>query len=523
MSAPLLPAHTRVSGSAMPGPHRPTGRRLLAAPALTAVLCLLAALAPLPASAQLTPTPAAPFNRSYSVLDLGAPPGVPANYGGLTFRPGTTDRLLIGGQANTSEGALYEIGVTRDAAGHIDGFSGTATRFADAAQNDGGVTEGPGGVLFLARWPVNDVGQTVPGSSITNKIVDLDTFGVTPSPGALQFVPPGQPGAGSFKIASYAGGQWYDADVVPDGSGTYDLANVVEVPGSTISGGPEGIVYVPSGSPLFGAPSLLVSEYSAGAVGAYEVDGDGNPLIGTRRTFISGLSGAEGAFIDPVSGDFLFSTFGGGGRVIVVRGFGGPTTLDDLSDPRFGRTVNVDQLRGRVTVGVRRGRGRGARASQKGVRFVPLREARQIPVGSFLNTRRGTLRLQSARNRRGTRQNGDFSGGLFQVLQSRRGRGLTDIVLKGASFRGCRRAGRGKRASAAQSIRRRLRANTRGRFRTRGRHSAATVRGTVWQTADRCDGTLTRVTRGRVAVRDFRRKRTIVLRAGKSYLARAPR
>ena len=37
----------------------------------------------------------------------------------------------------------------RDASGHIVGFSGTATRFADAANNDGGVTYGPGGVLFL--------------------------------------------------------------------------------------------------------------------------------------------------------------------------------------------------------------------------------------------------------------------------------------------------------------------------------------------------------------------------------------
>jgi hypothetical protein len=39
--------------------------------------------------------------------------------------------------------------------------------------------------------------------------------------------------------------------------------------------------------------------------------------------------------------------------------------------------------------------------------------------------------------------------------------------------------------------------------------------------ADRCDGTLTSVKRGKVAVRDFRRKRTIVVGAGKSYLARA--
>jgi hypothetical protein len=45
----------------------------------------------------------------------------------------------------------------------------------------------------------------------------------------------------------------------------------------------------------------------------------------------------------------------------------------------------------------------------------------------------------------------------------------------------------------------------------------------VWGTSDRCDGTLTKVSRGRVAVRDFRRKRTITVRRGKRYLARAPR
>jgi hypothetical protein len=68
---------------------------------------------------------------------------------------------------------------------------------------------------------------------------------------------------------------------------------------------------------------------------------------------------------------------------------------------------------------------------------------------------------------------------------------------------------------------RRLRANARGRFVTRGSNSSATVRGTIWTTTDRCDGTLTQVRRGTVVVRDFRRKRNVVVRAGKSYLARA--
>jgi hypothetical protein len=113
------------------------------------------------------------------------------------------------------------------------------------------------------------------------------------------------------------------------------------------------------------------------------------------------------------------------------------------------------------------------------------------------------------------------------VLQSRArsARGVTELSLKGSSFAGCRSSVRGTgTASAALSRRvvRRLRSRATGRFRTRGRYSAATVRGTEWVTSDRCDGTLTRVTRGTVIVRDFRRRRNITLRTGKSYLARAP-
>jgi hypothetical protein len=47
------------------------------------------------------------------------------------------------------------------------------------------------------------------------------------------------------------------------------------------------------------------------------------------------------------------------------------------------------------------------------------------------------------------------------------------------------------------------------------------VRGTLWLTEDRCNGTLTRVRRGRVVVRDFRLRRNRTLRAGQSYFARA--
>ena len=59
-----------------------------------------------------------------------------------------------------------------------------------------------------------------------------------------------------------------------------------------------------------------------------------------------------------------------------------------------------------------------------------------------------------------------------------------------------------------------------GRFRTRGRYASATVRGTKWLTADRCDGTNVKVARGVVQVADFPQRRQVTVRAGRSYLAR---
>jgi hypothetical protein len=207
---------------------------------------------------------------------------------------------------------------------------------------------------------------------------------------------------------------------------------------------------------------------------------------------------------------------------------GQPQTIEDLPPPVIGQKANVEPVKGTVLIAVPAGGARAASAhsSQKGLKFVPLEEARQVPVGSFLDTRRGTVRLQSATGASSKVYDGDFAAGLFQVLQSRKKKekGLTDLVLKGGSFSSCTASRRGKGATAAKLSKRTirsLRGNAKGRFRTRGRHSAATVRGTKWIVADRCDGTLTKVQRGVVEVRDFRRKKTVIVRAGKSYLARA--
>ena len=67
-----------------------------------------------------------------------------------------------------------------------------------------------------------------------------------------------------------------------------------------------------------------------------------------------------------------------------------------------------------------------------------------------------------------------------------------------------------------------LRGVANGRFRTTGRFSAATVRGTDWGVQDRCDGTLTVVRTGVVLVHDARLNRDVVVRGGQTYLATAP-
>jgi len=261
------------------------------------------------------------YSGSYSLVNLGAAPGVPTNYGGLIFKAGDPNTILLGGAANGAGGLFYAVPVTRGVGNHIVSL-GSATALGFGTQNDGGIAYGPGGVLFYSEYPVNNVGEVKPASNSDDKTVALTPIGVASSTGALNFVPAGYNGAGQFKIASYNSGGFYTVTLAPDGSGTYDLTSAaLEV---TIAVGPEGFVYVPFGSPLFPSQSMLVSEYGSGEVASYTIDSGGNPVPASRRTFVTGLSGAEGAAIDPLTGDFLFSTFGGGNQIIEVQGFQAP-------------------------------------------------------------------------------------------------------------------------------------------------------------------------------------------------------
>ena len=255
-------------------------------------------------------------------------PGLSNPYGGLTFKYDDSNTLLIGGAANGSAGRIHQVGVIRDANMHITGFSGTASVYpiAQAAIglfNDGGVAFGPQNVLFVTRSPVNQVEQSKVGSSAPDKVVDLSPLGVVASTGSIGFVPPGFPGAGSMKIVSFTGGGWYHADFVPDGSGTFDItaaslrANIV--------GGPEGIAFVPPGSPVFPSNSVLIALYGLGKVVTAPLDANGDPILANAQDVLQQLGHADGACMDPVTGDFLFGSFNAQGQLIRVSGFEAPT------------------------------------------------------------------------------------------------------------------------------------------------------------------------------------------------------
>ena len=201
-------------------------------------------------------------------------------------------------------------------------------------------------------------------------------------------------------------------------------------------------------------------------------------------------------------------TGNGAGRVI-----GPDQTFVTAADrppppPVLGRFVNMTPVSGLVRVLI-------------GRTFVPLTEPRRLASGTEVDARQGTLQL-SASGLRGT-MSATLSGAVWGVLQAGSGasRGLVTLSLKegavpGApSYSGCKKPGR------ATSVLQSLHANVSGGFRVAGRFSAGATRAASWATSDRCNGTGTAVQRGTVLVSDFTRGRSVVVRAGVSYLARA--
>jgi hypothetical protein len=243
-------------------------------------------------------------------------------------------------------------------------------------------------------------------------------------------------------------------------------------------------------------------------------------------------------------------------RLVATNSAGTVTSSDEVFTtgkapspglPTLGKTANVTPISGLVFVKLP-GSGHSARSARldgrlvKGQGFIPLTQARQVPVGSEIDSRRGTLQIVAASPKQRHTQQARLSGGVFSVGQATTGRdkGLATFTLKENAFPGApsyascsvakkaHLAGTGTPGAQAAKLSPKVlqtlsASDNHGSFRTKGRYSAATVRGTQWVTEDRCDGTLTKVKRGKVSVLDFHTRTTITLHAGQSFLAKAVR
>ncbi len=131
---------------------------------------------------------------------------------------------------------------------------------------------------------------------------------------------------------------------------------------------------------------------------------------------------------------------------------------------------------------------------------------------------RGTRkRSSSAAGAAGQTQTADFYKGAFVVTQTKGAKPITQLKL--SAKLSCPKRGKASSSQKRKKVRR-LWGDGKGRFRTRGRNAAATVRGTRWLTEDRCDRTKITVRRGSVTVRDFVKKRNKIVKQGRSYVAR---
>lgn len=173
--------------------------------------------------------------------------------------------------------------------------------------------------------------------------------------------------------------------------------------------------------------------------------------------------------------------------------------------PVNGKSVTVAPKSGRVLVKVP--------GSEK---FVPLGDLQSIPVGSIVDATNGRVTLTSI-DANGVEQSADFYEGRFQISQAAGG-ALVTLRLRGGDFSSCPKAGSSARASKRSG--RKLWGSGSGRFRTQGNFGSASVRGTIWLTADQCKGTFFKVKRGIVTVSDFVADKTLSLPAGQSYLAK---
>ena len=333
---------------------------------------------------------------------------------------------------------------------------------------------------------------------------------------------------------TYGSTQTLTTDVAPPGVAT-DRAGAITGTGAYLS----GAVNPGGGSTTWYFEYGRTSSYGQTTPASTLTAGNEDEVVGTR---IEGLEPgvtyhfrlvARNAKADTYGDEATFTTIAPDGTVTGedpddpdepvedVPVDSGPVQADGLPvvqpTPPVGRAANAAPASGTVEVKL-----------PGSDEFVRLTEGASIPMGSVVDATEGQITITSAADTKGKTQTANFGGSQFKITQKRAAKPITDITLVGGDFSGCFPRALSKDAELFAAgrrkwSRRRLWGNGHGRFRTRGRNGAATVRGTHWLTEDRCDGTLVKVKRGLVEVRDFERRRTVMVGAGEQYFAKSLR
>ena len=145
--------------------------------------------------------------------------------------------------------------------------------------------------------------------------------------------------------------------------------------------------------------------------------------------------------------------------------------------------------------------------------FVSLQDVAALPVGAVVDARKGRLELTSSVG--GSVQTASVAAGIFTIRQRRAGAPVLALVTPKGRARACA-PGRTRPRGAVRKL---VVSVPKGVLRTAGMKGVARGRNAAWTMADRCDGTLTSVRKGRVAVTAGRR--TVRVRPGRSYLVQA--
>ena len=358
-----------------------------------------------------------------------------------------------------------------------------------------------------AIWPGR--GEAVALTSLAGAVVAGRT-----QANALQtawLTPAGTPDAAGGGVRSHAVDLLAGAPPVGAALGAGDA---LVVAGTSAAG--QGVVarFAPNAAPVpaLAAPAQLLAGAPAELSAASSSDPEGEPL---RYAFdLDGDGGYE---------------FDGGANPLALRSFAAPGTYTvgvRVSDPR-GATASAQRPIAVVAgppvpqpVLGKQGVARPVRGTIRfrlpgQRRFQPMLELTAIPNGTEIDARKGRVLLTVLHDASGALDGARFYAGRFIFRQGAGAVPITTLKLTNGTLATCHKrapATAGRVLAVAAKIprssgSRQLWGDGRGRFRTRGRYGAATVRGTKWLTDDRCDGTLVRVKRGKVDVQDLQRPR----------------